>query len=96
MVRCGAKIHHQRVSSQDNSTAREDEAKAVRPSSFIFPPSSFLLTAGLVCLYAAARLWRLTAACLWFDEIFGVHTARHAWGDLWRFVAADLIHTPLF
>jgi hypothetical protein len=54
------------------------------------------LTAGLVCLYAAARLWRLTAACLWFDEIFSVHAARHAWGDLWRFAAADLIHPPLF
>jgi hypothetical protein len=54
------------------------------------------LTAALVCLYAAARLWRLTASCLWFDEIFGVHAARHAWGGLWRFVAADLIHPPLF
>ena len=58
--------------------------------------SGALLTAGLVCLYAAARLWRLTASCLWFDEIFGVHAARHAWGDMWRFVAADLIHPPLF
>ena len=54
------------------------------------------MTAGLVCLYAAARLWRLTSACLWFDEIFGVHAARHAWGEMWRFVAADLIHPPLF
>ena len=58
--------------------------------------SGALLTAGLVCLYAAARLWRLTAACLWFDELFSVHAARHGWGDLWRFVAADLIHPPLF
>jgi len=55
-----------------------------------------LLTALLVCLYAAARVWRLTAACLWFDEIFGVHAARHTWAGLWRFVAADLIHPPLF
>ncbi|HEX8352326.1 MAG TPA: glycosyltransferase family 39 protein [Pyrinomonadaceae bacterium] len=55
-----------------------------------------LLAAGLVCLYAAARLWRLASACLWFDEIFGVHAARHAWGDLWGFIAADLIHPPLF
>src|SRR3989440_9280244 len=50
----------------------------------------------LVALYAAARLWRLTAACLWFDEIFSVHAARHAWGGLWSFAAADLIHPPLF
>jgi hypothetical protein len=54
------------------------------------------LTALLVLLYVAARLWRLTAACLWFDEIFGVHAARHTWAGLWRFVAADLIHPPLF
>lgn len=54
------------------------------------------MTAALVGLYVAARLWRLTAACLWFDELFGVHAARHAWGGLWRFVAADLIHPPLF
>ena len=54
------------------------------------------MTALLVCLYAAARLWRLAATCLWFDEIFGVHAARHTWGGLWRFLAADLIHPPLF
>lgn len=55
-----------------------------------------LLTAALVGLYVAARLWRLTGACLWFDELFGVHAARHTWAGLWRFVAADLIHPPLF
>lgn len=55
-----------------------------------------LLTALLVGLYVAARLWRLTGSCLWFDELFSVHAARHTWGGLWRFVAADLIHPPLF
>src|SRR5919202_816966 len=60
------------------------------------PRSQLVLTALLVALYAAARLWRLTATCLWFDEIFSVHAARHAWGDLWSFAAADLIHPPLF
>lgn len=55
-----------------------------------------LLTAALVGLYVAARLWRLTASCLWFDELFSVHAARHTWGGLWHFVAADLIHPPLF
>ena len=34
----------------------------------------------LTALYVAARLWRLTASCLWFDEIFSVHAARHPWG----------------
>lgn len=55
-----------------------------------------MLTASLICLYAAARLWRLGATCLWFDEIFSVHAARHSWGELWHFTAADLIHPPLF
>jgi hypothetical protein len=54
------------------------------------------LTALLVVLYAAARLRGLTATCLWFDEIFSVHAARHTWGRLWSFAAADLIHPPLF
>lgn len=37
------------------------------------------------------------ATCLWFDEIFGVHAAAwHGWGGMWRFVALDLIHPPLF
>ena len=55
-----------------------------------------LLTAALVGLYVAARLWRLEGSCLWFDELFSVHAARHTWPGLWRFVAADLIHPPLF
>jgi len=50
----------------------------------------------IVCLYVAARVWRLADSCLWFDEIFGVHAARHAWGGMFGFVAADLIHPPLF
>ncbi|HEX8187461.1 MAG TPA: hypothetical protein VF586_03860, partial [Pyrinomonadaceae bacterium] len=54
------------------------------------------LPALLVGLYVAARAWRLTGSCLWFDELFSVHAARHTWGGLWRFVAADLIHPPLF
>jgi hypothetical protein len=60
------------------------------------PHSAIALRAFLVALYAAARLHHLTASCLWFDEIFSVHAARHSWRELWRFAAADLIHPPLF
>ena len=49
-----------------------------------------------VILYIAARFWRLTAGCLWFDEIFSVHAARHSWRELFSFVAADVVHPPLF
>ena len=51
---------------------------------------------GLILLYAAVRLWRLTDACLWFDEIFGIHAAEHSWSGMLWFVAQDLIHPPLF
>jgi uncharacterized membrane protein len=46
--------------------------------------------------YVLARLWRLTSSCLWFDEIFSVHAARHTWTGMVKFVAADIIHPPLF
>jgi uncharacterized membrane protein len=46
--------------------------------------------------YVAARCWRLTDSCLWFDEMFSVHAAEHDWGSIFWFVAQDLIHPPLF
>ena len=52
---------------------------------------------GLVALaFVLARLWRLTSSCLWFDEIFSIHAARHGWAALLKFAAADIIHPPLF
>jgi len=58
---------------------------------------SNLLLLGLgLALFVAVRLRGLTASCLWFDEIFSVHAARHNWTQLLSFVAADLIHPPLF
>jgi hypothetical protein len=59
-------------------------------------PKTFAAPALLVALYAGARLWRLAGECLWFDEIFGLHAASHTWGGMWSFLAADLIHPPLF
>jgi hypothetical protein len=50
----------------------------------------------LFALFVGVRLWRLDASCLWFDEVFSVHAARHGWGELLDFVALDLIHPPLF
>lgn len=58
--------------------------------------SSTLFFAGVVVLFVAVRLWRLSASCLWFDEIFSIHAARHGWAELLRFAAADIIHPPLF
>jgi len=55
-----------------------------------------VVTVAVVALFVAVRLWRLSASCLWFDEIFSVHAARHGWAELLRFVAADIIHPPLF
>jgi len=47
-------------------------------------------------IFLAARLWHLSATCLWFDEVFSVHAARHSWAEMFKFVAADIIHPPLF
>lgn len=58
--------------------------------------AAYAVTVLVVMLYVAVRLWRLDASCLWFDEIFSVHAARHEWDGLLSFVAADLIHPPLF
>ena len=62
------------------------------------PNKKFRLIIGVfICLiYIALRFWHLTDSCLWFDEIFSVHAATHAWQDLLWFVAQDLIHPPLF
>jgi uncharacterized membrane protein len=58
--------------------------------------SSILIFALIVGVFIGARLWGLTASCLWFDEVFSVHAARHEWSRLLGFVAADIIHPPLF
>src|SRR6476620_9545432 len=50
-----------------------------------------------ICLaYVTLRYWGLASSCLWFDEIFSVHAAEHVWGEMFWFVAQDLIHPPLF
>ncbi len=61
-----------------------------------FTRSSLIFFFLIVVLFAAARLWRLSSSCLWFDELFTVHAARHGWGEMLKFVAADIIHPPLF
>jgi hypothetical protein len=84
------------MSETEESSRRERAAAGwsfARPFTGTGP---LVLAALLVALYAAARLWRLAGPCLWFDEIFGVHAANHTWSGLWSFVAADLIHPPLF
>lgn len=54
-----------------------------------------LLLPLVIVLFIFARLWHLTSSCLWFDEIFSVHTAEHSWRTLLPFAAADLVHPPL-
>jgi len=60
-----------------------------------FSAQGILLAIALL-IFIGARLWRLTSTCLWFDEVFSVHAARHSWPEMFRFVAADIIHPPLF
>jgi uncharacterized membrane protein len=55
-----------------------------------------VLLALIILIYVSARLWRLSASCLWFDEVFSVHAARHNWLGMLKFAGADIIHPPLF
>jgi hypothetical protein len=50
----------------------------------------------VICLYVGARIWGMTASCLWFDEIFTIHAAEHPWNSILSFISLDLIHPPLF
>jgi hypothetical protein len=77
-------VHHERVGADASG-----EAALLRPRDVLIV---VVLTAALVVV----RWWRLDAACLWFDEVFSVHAARHDWRTLVNFVALDLIHPPLF
>jgi 4-amino-4-deoxy-L-arabinose transferase-like glycosyltransferase len=70
-------------------SAGSNEALALKPR-------DLALFGLIVVMFAGARLWRLDASCLWFDEIFSVHAAGHSWRELLDFVALDLIHPPLF
>ena len=54
------------------------------------------LIAAISVGYILIRLWNLTDSCLWFDEIFGIHSAEMDWTNLFWLVAQDLIHPPLF
>ena len=79
------------VDDSDELTLGDDRAGATA-----FSGAARVALVLVVCLNVAARVWRLADSCLWFDEIFGVHAARHSWGGMFGFVAADLIHPPLF
>lgn len=50
----------------------------------------------LALVFVAARLWRLTGQCLWFDEAFSVHAAETPIPEIFDLLAEDLIHPPLF
>lgn len=50
----------------------------------------------LIGLYAALRWHEIDASCLWFDEMFSVQAAEQPWGNILGFIAADLVHPPLF
>lgn len=56
----------------------------------------WIFLSGALLIFIGARLWRLTSHCLWFDEIFSIHAARHGWLEMFKFAAADFVHPPLF
>ncbi len=81
---------------QNTLESLANDGSAEEPLSLFSNRKSALLLVLVAMLFTSARLWRLAASCLWFDEIFSVHAARHNWDGLFYFVAADIIHPPLF
>lgn len=56
----------------------------------------FLVLILIFFSFLLLRLWDLTESCLFFDEIFSIHAAKHDWNLMFWFLAQDLIHPPLF
>lgn len=60
------------------------------------PAKQYAVPAALVVLYITLRLWNLTVASFWFDEIFSLQAVRLGWGDSLAFIVKDKVHPPLF
>src|ERR1041384_5312086 len=61
-----------------------------------FNKPSRLLFGLIVFLFAALRLWRLTAYGLFSDEVFSAETVHRSWPDMQRAIITDVVHPPLF
>ncbi|MGQ0761701.1 MAG: glycosyltransferase family 39 protein [Acidobacteriota bacterium] len=83
------------ATTPDNQHASANLILAERVSTSRFSTGGIVLAIAFLT-FVAARLWHLTGTCLWFDEVFSVHAARHTWAEMFKFVAADIIHPPLF
>ena len=75
---------------------RDEEARDGAVAVVAHRPREFVVWGLLVALFVGVRVWRLDASCLWFDEVFSLHTAWHGWRALFEFVALDLVHPPLY
>jgi hypothetical protein len=76
-----------------SQTASAVIAKSARPKAAVLP---LAITATLIALFLAARLWRLTDVSLDGDEIFSLLLARSDWHNLFAGAVRDAIHPPLF
>jgi uncharacterized membrane protein len=72
------------------------ELPGAAPASSLAARAYSLLFVVSICLFIAARLWRLTTYSLRADEIFSLKAARHGWHGLMSVVIADIVHPPVF
>lgn len=47
-------------------------------------------------VYIGVRVYRLGFYSLWHDEVFSAQAAQQAWSNMFREIALDLVHPPLF
>ncbi len=61
-----------------------------------FTRSQVLVAAFVVLVFIAARTWQLTTYGLFGDEVFSLWATTSTWRDLFDYIAADVVHPPLF
>jgi hypothetical protein len=61
-----------------------------------FTASSRLTFALIALLFAALRVWNLTAYGLFSDEVFSAETVHRAWPQMQWAIIEDVVHPPLF
>jgi len=57
---------------------------------------SLYLFCGVVVIFIAVRIWRLTSYGLFGDEVFTLWTSAQDWRSLFASVVGDVVHPPLF
>ena len=74
-----------------SSPAQTDNT--LRGITFSWSVATFAL---LFALFVTLRFWQITTYSLWGGEAFSMIGVQQSWGDMFAYIAADIVHPPLF